>query len=330
MAGSGLGRSLQRFPSELYHRSEDPQDPRIGNVIVNASEIPADCRRAAVIVGVPQDIGVERNGGRAGAALAPSAIRIALSKLTLGPLADGVASGEIVIADAGDIDVSGKTLEQIHDEQHDIVSAILSAGHLPIILGGGHDCAWPTLRALETNGLPYGVINIDAHADVRPLKEGRAHSGSAFHQLLSLTPSHLLAGGFAEFGLQPHSVANAHLDFVRHNGMQVWTLDEIREHGVPAAWQRVWDSCSLAKRTYVSLDMDAFASAYAPGVSAPAADGFIPAEIAPCLRHAARSGSLVAFDVVECNPVFDIDGRTAKLAAVMILEVIKAVTSDHS
>lgn len=324
MAGSGLGRSLQRFPLELYHRSEDPQDPRIGNVIVHASDIPADCRRAAVIVGVPQDIGVERNGGRAGAAQAPRAIRLALSKLTLGPLADGLATGEFVLADAGDIDVSGKTLEQIHDEQHDIVSAILSAGHFPIVLGGGHDCAWPTLRALESRGLPFGVINIDAHADVRPLKEGRAHSGSAFHQLLSLTPSHLLAGGFAEFGLQPHSVANAHLDFVRDHGMQVWMLDEIREHGVPAAWQRVWDACSVAQRTYVSVDMDAFASAYAPGVSAPAADGFTPAEIAPCLRHAALSGSLVAFDVVECNPVLDIDGRTAKLAAMMIAEVVGA------
>ena len=327
MGASGLGRSLQRFPSELYHRSDDPDDPRFGNVIVQVSEIPADCRRAAVIVGVPQDIGVERNGGRVGAALAPRAIRIALSKLTLGTLADNVARGEFVIADAGDIDVAGKTLEQIHDEQHDIVSAILSAGHLPIVLGGGHDCAWPTLRALESTGLPFGVINIDAHADVRPLKEGRAHSGSAFHQLLSMTPSHLIAGGFAEFGLQPHSVARAHLDFVRHHGMQVWMLDEIRQHGVPAAWKHVWDACSLAERTYVSLDMDAFASAYAPGVSAPAADGFTPAEIAPCLRHAARSGSLVAFDVVECNPALDVDGRTAKLAAMMIAEIITELLS---
>ncbi|MBK7413086.1 MAG: arginase family protein [Ignavibacteria bacterium] len=79
---------------------------------------------------------------------------------------------------------------------------------------------------------------------------------------------------------------------------------------------------ALSQRTYVSLDMDAFASAYAPGVSAPAADGFTPHEIASCLRTAAASGSLAAFDVVEVNPHFDVDGRTAKLAATMINEVL--------
>ena len=329
MAPSGLGRSLIRVPSDLYHKTGDPQDLRLGDVIVHASKIADGCERAIVLIGVPQDIGVERNGGRQGAALAPTAIRRALSKLTVGPMQEAFAAGRLVLADAGDIDVEGKTLEQIHDEQHDIVAAVLRAGYLPIVLGGGHDCAWPTIRALETMGQPYGVINIDAHADVRPLKEGRSHSGSPFYQLLSMSNSHLLAGGFAEFGLQQHSVAQSHLDFVQDAGMHVWMLDEVRRDGVGHAWQRVWEACSLAHRTYVSLDMDAFASAYAPGVSAPAADGFIPSEITSCLRHAASSGSLVAFDIVECNPTHDVDGRTAKLAATMIWEVMSRVTSDE-
>ncbi|MBU3700323.1 MAG: formimidoylglutamase, partial [Candidatus Kapabacteria bacterium] len=303
-------------------KSGDPQDLRLGDVIVHASEIPDGCERAIVLIGVPQDIGVERNGGRQGAALAPTAIRKALSKLTVGPMHESIQTGRLVLADAGDLDVEGKTLEQIHDEQHDIVAAVLREGHLPIILGGGHDCAWPTIRALETMGLPYGVINIDAHADVRPLKEGRSHSGSPFYQLLTMSNSHLLAGGFTEFGLQTHSVAASHLEFVRAAGMQAWMLDEVRHDGINHAWQRAWEACSLAHRTYVSLDMDAFASAYAPGVSAPAADGFIPSEISACLRHAAASGSLVAFDIVEVNPTYDVDGRTAKLAATMIWELV--------
>ena len=74
--------------------------------------------------------------------------------------------------------------------------------------------------------------------------------------------------------------------------------------------------------THARWRSDAVASAYAPGVSAPTADGFTPGEIARCLRHAARSGSLAAFDVVELNPRFDVDGRTAKLAALMIAEII--------
>jgi len=318
---------MRQTPSEVMFRSNDPDDLRIGDVIVPVSDIPSDAAKVCVLIGVPQDIGVERNGGRAGAAAGPEAIRRALSKLTINGMHEQLSSGRLVIADAGDIDTDGKTLEQIHDEQHDVVSEVLRSGYLPIILGGGHDCAWPTIRAMESVGKPYGVINIDAHADVRPLKEGRAHSGSPFHQLLSLNESHLLPGGFAEFGLQQHSVAASHLAFVREHGMQVWMLDEIRGHESTYAWERAWDACAGSQNVYVSLDMDAFASAYAPGVSAPAVDGFSPAEIATCLRYAARTGSLAAFDVVELNPRYDVDGRTAKLAALMIAEVITELLS---
>ena len=307
---------------DVVFRSHDSNDLRIGDVMVSVADIPADAKKVCVLIGVPQDVGVERNGGRQGAAQAPEAIRRALTKLTITGMNEALSAGHLVIADAGDIETDGKTLEQIHDEQHDVVAEVLRAGYLPIVIGGGHDCAWPTIRAMESLGKPYGVVNIDAHADVRPLKEGRAHSGSPFHQLLSMNNSHLQAGGFAEFGLQPHSVAQAHLDFVRDASMHIWMLDEIRRVGVESAWEQLWHTCASSHRMYVSLDMDAFASAYAPGVSAPAADGFTPAEIAACLRHAARSGSLAAFDVVECNPRYDVDGRTAKLAATMIWEVM--------
>lgn len=320
---------MRQTPPEVMFRSKDPDDLRIGDVIVPVSDIPSDAGRVCVLIGVPQDIGVERNGGRPGAAAGPEAIRRALSKLTINGMHEQIATARLVIADAGDIDTDGKTLEQIHDEQHDVVSEALRCGYLPIILGGGHDCAWPTIRAMESMGKPYGVINIDAHADVRPLKEGRTHSGSPFHQLLSMNESHLLPGGFAEFGLQQHSVAASHLAFVREHGMQVWMLDDIRGHESTYAWERAWDACAMSQRTYISLDLDAFSSAYAPGVSAPAVDGFTPAEITPCLRFAAQSGSLAAFDVVELNPRYDVDGRTAKLAALMIAEVLGEVTSDE-
>lgn len=313
---------MRQTPPEVMFRSNDPDDLRIGDVVVPVLDIPSDAAKVCVLIGVPQDIGVERNGGRSGAAAGPEAIRRALSRLTINGMHEQLASGRLVIADAGDIDADGKTLEQIHDEQHDVVSEVLRNGYLPIILGGGHDCAWPTIRAMESAGNPYGVINIDAHADVRPLKEGRAHSGSPFHQLLSLNEPHLLPGGFAEFGLQHHSVAASHLAFVREHGMQVWMLDEIRDHETGYAWGQAWEASAASQRVYVSLDMDAFTSAYAPGVSAPAVDGFAPQEVAAFLRHAARSGSLAAFDVVELNPRFDLDGRTAKLAALMIAEVI--------
>lgn len=301
----------------------DPADPRIGDLLVDVKSIPSTATTVVVLIGVPQDIGVARNNGRQGAAEAPAAIRERLKRLATSQIQDVVEQGLMSIVDMGDINTEGKTLEQIHDVQHDVVQRVLSRGHIPVVLGGGHDCAWPTIRAMESHGKEYGVVNIDAHADVRPLKDdARAHSGSPFRQMLSQVTSHLLPGGFVEFGLQGASVSASHLQYVRDAGMHAVMLDEIRRENIAFIWDRMYSHAALSQRVYVSLDMDAFASAYAPGVSAPAADGFTPHEVGLCLRTAAASGSLAACDVVEVNPTYDVDGRTAKLAASMINEVL--------
>lgn len=306
--------------------SRDPEsDPRVGDLLVPLQAAPADAL-TVVIIGVPQHIGVERNGGRPGAADAPSAIRQQLFKLATSAVIDVVRHGHLAIVDGGDIATDGKTLEQIHDQQEDVVYRHLANDRIPIILGGGHDTAWPTLRALDRRSIPYGVVNIDAHADVRPLLDGfRAHSGSPFYQMLTSATTALAPGAFVEFGLQHHAVAKAHLDMLDQHDATVLMLDDVRRRGLTAAWDRAMAVLTSTGNAYISLDMDAFASAFAPGVSAPAADGFAPHEIALCLRQAGRNATLKAFDVVEMNPGFDIDNRTAKLAAVMIMEVLAGI-----
>jgi len=327
MPSARTRRLLLPVEQEAIFRSNDADDPRIGDLLTQPDAVPDTAARVAVIVGVPQHIGVERNGGRAGAAAAPLHIRRALTRLATSDIVDVVRSGQLVITDVGDIDTDGKTLEQIHDEQHDVVAHLLQRGYVPIVLGGGHDTAWPTIHALNTVGKPYGVINVDAHADVRPLRDdARAHSGSPFRQMLTASPSSIVEGGFVEFGLQHHAVAMAHRTFVTDHGMHVMMLDDLRRRGFAEAWDQALSWAGAGEALYVSLDMDAFASAFAPGVSAPGADGMMPAELGPCLRRAASLPPFRAFDVVECNPSFDIDGRTAKLAAIMIAEVLAGLS----
>lgn len=321
--------SLQPVDETLIYRSGDPQDPRIGDLCIYDVQALPEAPLIIAILGVPQDIGVERNGGRVGSAAAPSAIRRALTKLTPTAFMPAMQRGDFALCDLGDIDTAGKTLEQIHDEHHDIVAQLVKRGIVPIIIGGGHDCAWPTVRALSSVGTPYGVINIDAHTDVRPLKDGRAHSGSPFRQMLDMQQSHLTAGGFVEFGIQSTAASAHHIASVRDAGMHVEMLDDIRQDGVIASWDRALTHASATGKVYVSVDIDAFASAYAPGVSAPAADGFTPAEVRPCIKRAAASGALAVFDVVEVNPRYDLDGRTAKLAAQLIADVLEGLATSR-
>ncbi len=73
---------------------------------------------------------------------------------------------------------------------------------------------------------------------------------------------------------------------------------------------------------YVSLDMDVFAAAYAPGVSATQPLGLTPWQVIPHVRKLARSGRVVSCDVVELSPEYDRDDITAQLAAGLIAEYI--------
>ena len=318
-----LRRLLIPVDQEAVFHSSDPADPRVGDVLAPLDSIEGGVTTRCVIVGCPQHIGIERNSGRPGAAAAPDAIRSALHRMATSAIEVPIRDGRLSVSDAGDIDTNGKTLEQIHDELHDVVENLIATGHFPIVLGGGHDCAWPTICAYEEIGEPYGLINIDAHADVRPLKdEIKAHSGSPFRQMLDASSSFLAKGAFVEFGLQHVAVAKDHLDYLRSHDATILMLDEIRSDGVHSAWSRAIAASAAPGRFHITLDMDGFASAFAPGVSAPSTNGFTPWDIAPLLRMAASSPSLTSFDVVEVSPPFDQDGRTAKLAASMIMEVL--------
>jgi formiminoglutamase len=90
--------------------------------------------RPAVILGFASDEGVRRNKGRPGAALAPAALRAAL-----GPLAFHL---DRPVADAGDVEVSGGALEDGQVRAGKAITAMLDAGNLTAVLGGGHETAF--------------------------------------------------------------------------------------------------------------------------------------------------------------------------------------------
>lgn len=69
---------------------------------------------------------------------------------------------------------------------------------------------------------------------------------------------------------------------------------------------------------YLTIDLDGFSSAYAPGVSAPSPDGFDPVFIYKVLDFVLKSKKVISCDIAELNPDFDIDENTAFLAARLV------------
>ena len=73
---------------------------------------------------------------------------------------------------------------------------------------------------------------------------------------------------------------------------------------------------------YITVDLDVFSASIAPGVSAPAVKGIDLSVFDPLLEAIKKTGKIKVFDVAECNPRFDLDNRTAKLAAYIIFNYL--------
>src|SRR5437879_5010563 len=191
-------------PADLVHR---PDDPRLGESAEFWQGGPvALLPGQPVLIGFPTDEGVRRNQGRPGAGSAPFAIRRWLYRLTPYHCLEGVSLAEKRLLDLGNIRSVGD-LEDAQSALGEVAGAVLQEGAVPIILGGGHETSYGHFLGYVRAGKSVGIINIDAHLDVRPCIEGRGTSGTSFRQAFE-HPSHPLAGErYVCLGAQPHSVS---------------------------------------------------------------------------------------------------------------------------
>ncbi len=299
----------------------EQEDKRFASKIMVLESYESLKKDDIVLMGIPQDIGVKRNGGRPGASTAPFKIREFLGKLSV----FGIQHFSGSIYDAGNIDCESRDLEEIRNDHYEVLHRILSTGATAIILGGGHDIAFPNTKALLDICDHSGIVNIDPHLDVRVKIDGLPHSGTPFREMLE----YQLPSEFVEFGTQKFTASAHHRDFVESHGGRVIPYQHIRSIGnVGLQLKEILKSMNNSHlSTYVSFDMDSVSSAFAPGVSAPASIGFTSDEIVEMAYWAGAEGCRM-IDIVEVNPNYDIDDRTSRLAAMMIASFISGLADN--
>ncbi|MCS7176954.1 MAG: formimidoylglutamase [Candidatus Kapabacteria bacterium] len=307
--------ALRPTAPEVFFSRYLPDDPRLGELVLRG--IPTEAQRLdAVFLGIPQDLGVIQNAGRPGAAEAPAAIRSAFYRLTPDT---GTSAGldQLSIADLGDIDPTDKSLEELHALQERCISELLIHAPCVIVLGGGHDIAYPNAAALLRHS-PCGILVFDAHPDVRPRIDGKPHSGSAFRQLLE--ELRFPAERLAYIGLQPYAIAREHREYLQQRGAHLCFLPELLRRGMASVLPELFAAISDGGQlpVYVSIDMDAIPAAFAPGVSAPATIGIPPEQLLWAAHFLGSSPNVRLLDIAELNPRYDLDHRTARLAALIL------------
>ena len=162
-----------------------------------------------------------------------------------------------------------------------------------------------------------GIINIDAHFDNRrPEDQVGATSGTGFWQIAQEENNFTL-----HIGIQRNSNTLKLFDTAHHLGMKYILADELFFENLPSVYERINELTESVDVLYVTICMDVFNGSIAPGVSAAAYKGlFADAAFMHFYKHILKNEKLVALDVAEVNPEFDIQDRTAKLAASLVNE----------
>jgi formiminoglutamase len=303
--------SLVRSEPELFHRGHDPNDRKLGEVVVRDPRALGSAR--VVLLGCPQDEGVRRNRGRPGAALAPREIRRELYRLSA---PQALADGELL--DAGDLRI-GPTLEETHLRQRSVMKQLLAEGKSVVVLGGGNDISYPDAAALAEVCTALLAFNVDSHFDVR--EASRCNSGTPYRQLLEdglLEPANLY-----QMGHKPGANSPEYARYLERHNVPVYSFDEIERRGAEEVFASILGRRRDAQAVFWGFDMDAVRASDAPGVSAAYPVGFTAVETCRIATLAGRERRTRVFEISECNPARDIDGRTARLAAMMIVAYLE-------
>lgn len=276
-----------------------------------------------VLLGIPEDIGVRANHGIAGAATAWLPALKALLNLQSTdylPGTDLMVLGHFNFDDPLTTAIADleNAVSQIDEQVYPVIQKIIEAGKTPIVIGGGHNNAYPILKgcALGFNRA-IDVLNIDAHADLRPT-HGR-HSGNGFSYALQ----HGFLQNYAIFGLHQNYNNRAILAEIVENPMvHAVFFDDLLK--LEATYQTALSPllATLNNETGLEIDLDCIAhvlsSAFTPS-------GF---QINDIRRIILQSKKKFAYMHVCEGAAQMSDGRTsagtAKTIAYLISDFIKA------
>lgn len=288
------------------------------------SEISEPPKKSIALLGYACDEGVKRNQGRVGAVKGSEVIKSSLGKFP------NHLANTVLLYDAGTVICEDEDMEAAQKELSKAVTTLLEKKQFPIVLGGGHDMAYGHYHGIKNyldskkNTQTIGIINFDAHFDLRQNTHNN-NSGTPFYQIAMEAKKENSAFNYLCLGIRKDANDRTLFDaakeldvkYVLSDTFQIQYLDEIN----------TWIDAFIKNvdKVYVTIDLDGFSSAYAPGVSAPSAMGFTPQIVVECLKTIIGSGKLISMDVAEMNPKFDIDGQTAKLAASLLHYTIHTI-----
>lgn len=275
-------------------------------------------KHGIVLLGIPDDRAIKNTGGIQGASQAPDHIRTKLFRMVSPNI-------HFPVYDLGNV-VLTNSIKGTHERVEKILKLVRSAGHLPVVFGGGHDLVFPEAKSMiDSTRSTCGFLNIDAHLDLRNTAKGIS-SGSPWYLLLEKSAFHQRKCTLTEFGVQEHCNAPDLREYAEKNKIRIVWLDTIRSKNESVEKQFQKELLGLSKANehiLVSLDIDAIKGSDAPGCSAIQTLGFSAEEATAMSFQSGKQVKVDSFGIYEVSPPLDTRDRTSALAAFCVYRFLQ-------
>jgi arginase len=299
-----------------------------------------EAQKSVSILGVPLGYGASM----AGVDIGPAALRVAR-------LNQRIAQLDYTVDDRGDMRLerpqpsalSNEKLKYVREisnaceELARVVEAILTGGHLPLVLGGDHSIAIGSFGGAASyykeRGETLGLIWFDAHADLNTPEStpsGNIH-GMPLATLLGYgAPELVNVAGFNP-KLDPKLCAHVgardidpgERELIKKLGMRFFTMREIDERGMSACMDEALAIASRGSAGYaVTFDVDALDPGDAPGSGTLVRGGLTYREAHLGMEKVAEAGGMRMLEIVEINTALDVNNKTAELGVELILSAL--------
>lgn len=280
------------------------------------------------VLGAPFDFGTQ---WRSGARMGPRGIREASTLFSFGHAGAYDFEDDITylpadttrIVDIGDADIVHTDTIQSHANIEAGVRKILSAGALPVVLGGDHSINIPCINAFDDQD-PIHVVQIDAHLDFVDERHGVRYGHGNPMRRAAEKP---YVTGLSQIGIRNvSSTARDGYEDARKMGSDIQSVRHFRKLGADGMLARIPEG----KRYYLTIDIDAFDPSIAPGTGTPSHGGFLYYEVLEFIDGLAKRGDIVGLDLVEVAPDYDPTGSTSILAAQILMNTIGRILHHRS
>ena len=271
------------------------------------------------ILGAPFDFGTQ---WRSGARFGPRGVREASTLFSFGHAGaydheddTTYLPGDVWIVDIGDADIVHTDTVKSHANIEAGVRAILTAGALPVVIGGDHSINIPCVNAFDDQG-DIHILQIDAHLDFVDERHGvRFGHGNPMRRAAEKD----YVTGLTQLGIRNvSSTAKEGYDDARAMGSDILSVRQVRKLGPKGTITRL----PAGARVYITIDIDAFCPSIAPGTGTPSHGGFLYYDVLEMLQEVARNHDVVGIDLVEVAPDYDPTGSTSILAAQVLLNLL--------